>query len=261
MKQILGQNIKDIIAKYPAVSDALAEYKIGCSTCNVGTCQLKDIVEMHALSIEDEKSLFTKIAAIIFPGVAVEIPQLPRKAGASGGSKKMSPAMEMLVEEHRYIKQVLAAIPGIVESLESTLESKKDLIRQVVGFVRNYADAFHHAKEEDILFGQFDAQTDIIATMLKEHDIGRGHIKAVLAGLDDNDAAAVALHLTEYGNLLKEHIRKEDEILYPWMDRNLTDSQVGKLFSEYSAVEQKFGDAPQSLVAFAKSLSAPVKQP
>ncbi len=257
MERILGQNIKDLIAKHPAMAAALAEHGIGCSACNVGTCQLKDIVEMHALSMEDERSLLGKIAAIVFPGETVEIPQLPRKSGASGANRKLSPPMELLVKEHRHIKKVLAAIPGIVAHLDSTLESKKDLIRQVVAFVRNYADAFHHAKEEDILFNQFSAQTDTIVSMRKEHDIGRGYIKAVLAGLEANDSGAIAHHLTEYGILLKEHIRKEDEILYPWMDRNLTDSQIGKLFAQYAAIEQAFGDAPKRFVAFAEKISVP----
>ena len=31
------------------------------------------------------------------------------------------------------------------------------------------------------------------------------------------------------GELLTEHIRKEDEILYPWMEQQLSDGQIGRL--------------------------------
>jgi len=40
-------------------------------------------------------------------------------------------------------------------------------------------------------------------------------------------------HLTATGSSYG-HIRKEDEILYPWMDRNLSTAQVGALFSKFA---------------------------
>ena len=46
-------------------------------------------------------------------------------------------------------------------------------------------------------------------------------------------------HLEKYAELLTEHIKKEDEILYPWMDRNLSISQIGELFSRFDEAEKK----------------------
>ena len=48
-------------------------------------------------------------------------------------------------------------------------------------------------------------------------------------------------HLRAYGALLTEHIRKEDEVLYPWMDRELSTAQVGELFSRFAAVNDAAG--------------------
>ncbi|MEI6807958.1 MAG: hypothetical protein WCN95_04490, partial [bacterium] len=49
-------------------------------------------------------------------------------------------------------------------------------------------------------------------------------------------------HLSAYRELLTEHIKKEDEILYPWLDRQLSDSQIGRLYSAFSEVDVKFAD-------------------
>ena len=54
----------------------------------------------------------------------------------------------------------------------------------------------------------------------------------------------IAKNLADYGALLTEHIRKEDEILYPWMDRSLSDSQIGKLYASFRDVDARFGECP-----------------
>jgi hemerythrin-like domain-containing protein len=60
--------------------------------------------------------------------------------------------------------------------------------------------------------------------------------------------------LTAYGALLTEHIRKEDDILYPWMNRELTDTQVGQLFSKFNAVDVKFGTKADAFLRMVEKL-------
>lgn len=60
-------------------------------------------------------------------------------------------------------------------------------------------------------------------------------------GLDARDKATVARHLSAYGQLLASHIKREDEVLYPWMDRELTTSQVGDLYARFAAVDEAAG--------------------
>ena len=57
MEKYLNAPIKEIITKFPRVGEILEEYNIGCVPCNVGSCLLKDIVEIHNLSEENEKAL------------------------------------------------------------------------------------------------------------------------------------------------------------------------------------------------------------
>jgi hemerythrin-like domain-containing protein len=110
--------------------------------------------------------------------------------------------------------------------------------------VRSYADKFHHAKEEDILFKYFDAELDILKVMHNDHETGRAHVRAVLEAVEKRDRTHFSEHLNGYRDLLTEHIKKEDEILYPWMDRELSDRQIGQLFSQFNETDGTFGDAP-----------------
>jgi hemerythrin-like domain-containing protein len=52
------------------------------------------------------------------------------------------------------------------------------------------------------------------------------------------------LFRSRHRELLLEHIKKEDEILYPWIDRGLSDAQVGRLFSRFSEIDREFADRP-----------------
>ncbi len=49
--------IQDVIGLYPEIGDILARYDIGCVTCKVGICLLKDVVSIHGLAKEDEEKI------------------------------------------------------------------------------------------------------------------------------------------------------------------------------------------------------------
>jgi len=259
MEEYLNKGIKEIITRFPEVADILDEYNIGCVSCGVGTCLLKDIVEIHNLPVEDEQALMARIAKVIYPDREIKIPQITRKPQAGTREIKYSPPMKKLVDEHVLIMRLVALIPGIVKSMEMESEEGRQLIYNSVDFIRSYADKYHHAKEEDILFKCFDENLDILKAMHEDHEKARGHVKAVLKALDKRDKKAVGEHLSTYGELLTKHIKKEDEILYPWMDRNLSITQIGELFSKFSNIDEQFGDAPEKYEEFIGKLEEKFK--
>jgi len=53
--------IKDVIEKYPEIGKILDKHKIGCTTCKVGICKLKDVVRIHYLPKEQEEIIFNEI--------------------------------------------------------------------------------------------------------------------------------------------------------------------------------------------------------
>ena len=55
------QAIQDVMVAHPAIGEILGRYDIGCVTCKVGICLLKDVVAIHGLSKEDEARIETDI--------------------------------------------------------------------------------------------------------------------------------------------------------------------------------------------------------
>ena len=250
MQEYLNKNIKEIIGEFPPVADVLNGYDIGCVTCGLGTCLFKDIVGIHDLDPGEEAALLAGIARVIYPDRAVAIPEIERKSKPKSGEVSYSPPMKKLVDEHRLIKRWVAVIPRFIEGLDVTTEAGRRLIRQGIDFIQSYADKFHHAKEEAILFKCFDEDLDIIRTMCADHENARGRVREMLAALDRQDRETIAGNLEAYRELLTEHVKKEDEILYRWMDRNLSMKQVGELFARFHEKDIEFGDTPQKYQEF-----------
>jgi hemerythrin-like domain-containing protein len=241
METYLNKPIKEVIAQFPEVGKILEDYQIGCVPCSVGTCLLKDIIEVHRLSEEDEKAVMAGISRVIYPDRNIEVPKTTRRPGNRTKELSYSPPVRQLVDEHRLIKRWIALIPDVLDQFDIESREDRQLLLEGVDFIRSYADRFHHAKEEDILFRYFDETREILKAMLDDHEKGRDHAGAVAEAVGKKDRKGIVKHLTAYRDLLAQHIKKEDEILYPWMERELSMKQVGELFSKFREVDEAGG--------------------
>jgi len=55
------QAINKTIEDHPTIGDILQKYDIGCVTCGVGICLVKDVVSIHALGDETEAKIEQEI--------------------------------------------------------------------------------------------------------------------------------------------------------------------------------------------------------
>src|SRR3989338_10125389 len=99
---------------------------------------------------------------------------------------------KILSYEHKNILRVIDALLKECFALESGKEIDKDFFKKAIEFIRGYADKFHHAKEEDILFVELsrdDVQMhcDPTPQMLHEHKLVRNFIKELENGVEEND--------------------------------------------------------------------------
>jgi hypothetical protein len=53
--------IQDVMQTYPEIGDILSRYDIGCTSCKVGICLLKDVVAIHGLTRENEANIEKEI--------------------------------------------------------------------------------------------------------------------------------------------------------------------------------------------------------
>lgn len=261
MDEYLNKGIKEIIAEFPEIEDILSDYDIGCGPCEVGICQLKDVVAIHRLSDDQEQQLMARIAAAINPDADIKIPEISKQDETKPKELKYSRPMKRLVDEHVLIKRWIALIPRVVENLDVESEKGRRLILDGIDMIRSYADKYHHAKEEEILFKYFDENADILQVMHQDHTRGRALVKEILAALEQRDRETIAENLLAYRNLLTEHIRKEDDILFPWMDNQLSASQMGELLYRFEMVDRHIDISPVKYADFIDRLEKEFEKP
>lgn len=175
---------------------------------------------------------------------------------------------ETLMKEHRLIEQVLDCLEDAAGRLDDGENLSPDFFLEAADFVAGFADRCHHAKEEDILFVAMTAMdmpedSGPVAVMLHEHDEGRrftAGFQSAAEQLKTGDAAACAdivRNVFDYVNLLREHIIKEDNVLFPMADQIIPAEAMQKVSEEFERVvteDQKNG-VPVKYRALAEKLS------
>ena len=64
-EEIAEQAINKVIEQHPRIGEVLQKYDIGCVTCGVGICLVKDVVSIHALGDEIESKIEQEINAYL----------------------------------------------------------------------------------------------------------------------------------------------------------------------------------------------------
>ena len=241
MEFYLNRGIKEIIVEFPEVEAILEDYDIGCGPCTVGICQLKDILEIHTLAPDKEQELMARIEAAIYPEREIKTNYTDTSSQTQAKPHVFSPPMQVLVNEHLEIKRWIALIPSLVDTIDLESEMGLGMIMDGIDLIKSYADRLHHGKEEDILFCYFDDSEKIFQVIYEDHRTARNHVDKMITAVEAKDADALGRHLMAYALLLEEHIRKEDEILFPWLDSKLTEAQVLELSEKFNAADGNLG--------------------
>ncbi|MEK7653317.1 MAG: hemerythrin domain-containing protein [Patescibacteria group bacterium] len=156
----------------------------------------------------------------------------------------MSEATQILSDEHQNILRVIKSLENECAEIEAGKKVDKDFFYQAVGFIRNYADKFHHAKEEDILFKEMcqdevNLHCNPVEQMLYEHNLGRDFVKNLETGLTEDNQEKILANARGYASLLAEHIFKEDNVLYPIADQALSSEVQRTMAEKFLAVENE----------------------
>jgi hemerythrin-like domain-containing protein len=181
-------------------------------------------------------------------------------------------ATDVLTEEHEVIMQVLNTLEQGANQLENGKPVRPEFFLSATDFIRGFADGCHHQKEEGVLFKHMEAQGIAgegcpLGVMLAEHELGRQYTRALRsAALDmqsgDLGASRRAIRSARsYINLLRQHIDKEDNILFPLADDVIPDEQHDAVWAGFEHVEHaETGEGVhEKYLALAKALEEEIK--
>lgn len=159
-------------------------------------------------------------------------------------------ATDILMSEHRVIERVIDAMMIAAEKLEEGGQVRPGFFLEAADFIKGFADGCHHRKEEGVLFKAMSesgvpVQGGPIGVMLHEHELGRSYALAMrqaaqkLAEGDDTARSAVVAAARSYAELLRQHIAKEDGVLFPMAEQFIPISQHEQLVHDFEHVEHE----------------------
>jgi hemerythrin-like domain-containing protein len=159
-------------------------------------------------------------------------------------------ATNILSAEHRVIERVLASLEQAAQRVDRGEAVRPGFFSDAADFVKGFADGCHHRKEEGVLFPAMEAagiprNGGPIGVMLTEHEEGRAFtsgMRSAAQRLEDGDATArpdLVRNALAYVELLRQHILKEDSVLFPMADHVIPAHQQGAVSAAFDRIEHE----------------------
>jgi hemerythrin-like domain-containing protein len=165
----------------------------------------------------------------------------------------MSRPTHLLKHEHRVIEQALRALDGMCLNLKSGRNVPPESLYQILDFIQNFADRFHHIREETYLFpalGHNGLQMDggALSFLMGEHQTERmltAELELAIGDYSHGDPAAVD-RFVEAANLYRDHmvghIQEEDAILFRLAEEVLDEAVKASLTQSFAQEEAQNSD-------------------
>jgi hemerythrin-like domain-containing protein len=157
----------------------------------------------------------------------------------------MSKAIADLKNEHEAILSAIQILDRMIPAMEKAPSVDKKDMQDFIGFLKEFADKCHHGKEEGLLFpamvkAGIPEQGGPIGAMLAEHAQGRQLVRDMERSISNNvDLVKLAKAAKGYAILLRNHIQKENMILFPMAEKVLTEAQLDELYKRFEEHEEK----------------------
>ena len=156
-------------------------------------------------------------------------------------------ATDTLRGEHEVILGVLSALEKIAR-LDGHCELDQISASEALDFLRNFADRCHHSKEENQFFPALATHglprnVGPLAVMLADHDQGRALLSRMADAVDAARVSKPGAQLEfaraakSYVDLMRAHIDKENEILFPMGDEMLSEADQRALSQGFERME------------------------
>lgn len=161
-------------------------------------------------------------------------------------------ALEILIEEHRLIRQALESLSLALEKLEYGEPIPQEFFLKWFDLYRSFILNFHHFKEEHVMFrhlagkknGMLDAQIEVLR---HQHERGRDfitdaeHAMAGYAKGEEIQTSTLLENLAAYISLLRHHIHREEHVFYPLVQKEFSEAEHAAVLEEFEKEHKKAG--------------------
>jgi hemerythrin-like domain-containing protein len=176
-----------------------------------------------------------------------------------------------LKHDHQVIRKVVAGMSAVAELLDAGKQVDPSILGDLVQFLRTFAGACHHAKEENYLFPLLKTKGSV-GTDRQLRQLEHEHRTAtdLVDQLEKISTAYVINPLVvryrlvgiirELADIYPKHIWKEDYLLSPMAQQTLSSAEQDHLRDKFDEVELEVGtDVHHAFEMLAEKLEAVVQ--
>lgn len=156
---------------------------------------------------------------------------------------------ENLKNEHNDIIQLLNIMNKIAESIKSQDVFYTNDVEEIIDFLKYFIEKSHHGKEEvfypALVIAGISKENESVSAMLYEHVLARNYLKDINSCVvnckigNSFSGELLADSITNYVELIKNHLRKEEEIIFPIADKELSKEKQTEISEEFERIEDK----------------------
>ena len=157
----------------------------------------------------------------------------------------MKTASQKLLHEHNAILVALDVMEKMCKCVQNNKEMDPKDIKDMVDFLNVFVNNCHHCKEENFLFPALEEvgvknQNGPIGVILAEHQKERGFIKQMQDSIKENEVSKQEFveAASSYISLLRNHIVKENMVLFQISDIKFSESTQKKLLNDFDNFEK-----------------------
>ncbi|PIQ14736.1 MAG: hypothetical protein COW67_12150 [Flavobacteriales bacterium CG18_big_fil_WC_8_21_14_2_50_32_9] len=156
--------------------------------------------------------------------------------------------IKVMYDEH----EVIVRAEKIIENLENTWENNPeeyaDKVKKLVEFFREYADGYHHRKEEEVLFPAIKDHPDfvlqeIIDEFMEHHEGFREYAAEIIEAINEKDYVQSYKILKRYINDLLDHIAAENEELFVLAQNLMDENQLENIYFKFKDIDMELGES------------------
>ncbi|MGP8215115.1 MAG: hemerythrin domain-containing protein [Bacteroidia bacterium] len=159
----------------------------------------------------------------------------------------MNKAATLLFSEHEVIINATSLVKRADVYIDKDNSRYKKLMRELLDFFRNYADKYHHYKEEHVLFPEMVKKHELlgdgaIKEMLDNHEDFRILLRDIEDSLESGDYKASSKLFHQYAESLLDHIAVEDEEIFQMMDTLFSPDELEKMYYRFEDCDNELGN-------------------
>ncbi len=152
-----------------------------------------------------------------------------------------------MLHEHEVISRAADIVATLNGNWENDADGYSAKATKLIAFFREYADGYHHRKEEDVLFPAIKDHPDfVLQEMVDEfeqhHEDFREYASDAERAIADGDHAGSYKHLKNYVSDLLDHIAAENDELFVLAENLLDENDLETIFFKFKDIDRELGE-------------------